>query len=117
MTGFESDGPMNDDPGRAHTLLGRDSEQYLISNNDNYKATLLTQRIATLNDGTLSPIAAAFAQQYLIVCTNRISVRDLFGTFTSPLSEMGMISPGISGQDPWIPVDPQNVLAIGRAHV
>ena len=114
-TGFESDGPMNDDPGRAHTVLAGDGEQYLISNNDDYKATLLSQRIAILNNGTLSPTAAAFAQQYLIVCTNKMSGRDLFGRFTSPLSEMGMISPGISGQDPWIPVDPQNVLGSSAA--
>lgn len=118
MGGYEADEGYDGDPGRISSFFYNYAPSVgttAYSANDVFSATFTTTLMATLNNGTLSPAAAALACHYLITCTNRINNRDPIQDTINPLHPAGVLAEGISGEPPWSPVDPLQLYGSGAA--
>lgn len=100
------------DPGRISSFVPGLTNHY--SDNGKFSAEVSAEKIATLNNGVLSPAATALARSYLLNCTNRIPFNPVHGTM-NPLATAGMAAEGISGEPPWSPVDPLQLYGSGAA--
>lgn len=118
MGGYEADEGYDDDPGRISFFLYHYTDSvttHAYSHNGNFAATFTSTRLATLNNGTLSPAATALARQYLITCTNKSNTRDPVQDLINQLGTFGVLAEGISGEPPWSPVDPLRLYGSGAA--
>ena len=113
MGGYEADEGYNGDPGRISSFVPGLTTHY--SSNNRFSADVSAQKIATLNNGVLSPAAAALARHYLMYCTNRIPTTHPIQDTINPLGTAGLLAEGISGEPPWSPVDPLQLYGSGAA--
>ena len=115
MGGYEADEGYDDDPGRiSGFVFNPGTAERWTSHNGVFTAELGLQRLATLNNGALSPAAAELSRHYLLTCTNRIP-RNPFRDVINPLEGPGLLAEGISGEPPLTPVDPQLIYGSGAA--
>ena len=113
MGGYEADEGEDGDPGRITGFVPGLISWY--SDKAVFSADLTAERIATLNNGTLTPAAAELGRHYLISCTNRVNLHNPFHDGISPLGSAGLLVEGVSGEPPWKPVDPMQMYGPGAA--